>query len=225
MTFTKPWISFPQDTETKVPVLDVYFRTTEGQETRELFVVDSGAGVGLGHAAYLCEALGLRWAEAGTEVELRGIVPREECRIVARLHPVEIYVRRCQPSAHDTDLLRGLGRRTAPAWPRRVFRRLWHLFRQEESADSLRVVRTATDALFNLQWAYRHTQPPTSPSIGNASQLAPPLPWTNREAVLRQTQKSGAARELQRTRSVNPPLQEGRGDDSRQAVSTRRKGE
>jgi hypothetical protein len=91
MTFTKPWIAFPQDPETHVPVLDVYFRTTEGQETRELFVVDSGADVSMA-TRYLCEVLGLRW-EAGTEVDLRGIVPREECRVVARLHPVEIYVR------------------------------------------------------------------------------------------------------------------------------------
>ena len=45
MTFTKPWIAFPQDPDTKVPVLDVYFRTADGQETRELFVVDSGADV------------------------------------------------------------------------------------------------------------------------------------------------------------------------------------
>ena len=91
MTFSKPWIAFPQDPDTKVPVLDIYFRTAEGQETRELFVVDSGADVTMA-TRYLCEALGLRW-EAGAEVELRGIVPREECRILARLHSVEIYVR------------------------------------------------------------------------------------------------------------------------------------
>jgi hypothetical protein len=91
MTFTKPWVAFPQDPDTKVPVLDVYLRTAEGPETPELFVVDSGADVSMA-TRYLCEALGLRW-DAGTEVELRGIVPREECRLLARLHPVEIYVR------------------------------------------------------------------------------------------------------------------------------------
>jgi hypothetical protein len=91
MTFTKPWIAFPQDPDTKVPVLDVYFRTANGQEMGRLFVVDSGADVSMATRT-LCEMLGLRW-EAGTEVELRGIVPREECRVVARLHPVEIYVR------------------------------------------------------------------------------------------------------------------------------------
>lgn len=91
MTFTKPWVAFPHDPDTKVPVLDVFLRTAEGARTPELFVVDSGADVSMA-TRYLCEAIGLRW-DAGTEVELRGIVPREECRVVARLHPVEIYVR------------------------------------------------------------------------------------------------------------------------------------
>ena len=47
MTFTKPWIAFPQDPDTKVPVLDVFLRTREGQKTREFFVVDSGADVSM----------------------------------------------------------------------------------------------------------------------------------------------------------------------------------
>ena len=91
MTFTKPWIAFPHDPDTRVPVLDVVFRTAEGQETREPFIVDSGADVSMA-TRYLCEALGLAW-EAGAPVEPRGIVPREGCRVTARLHPVEIYVR------------------------------------------------------------------------------------------------------------------------------------
>ena len=91
MTFTKPWMAFPHDPDTKVPVLDVFFHTAEGQEMRRLFVVDSGADVSMA-TRQLCELLGLRW-DAGAEVELRGIVPREECRVLARLHPVEIYVR------------------------------------------------------------------------------------------------------------------------------------
>jgi hypothetical protein len=91
MNFSKPWISFPQNPDTKVPVLDVFFRTVDGQETRELFVVDSGADISLA-TRYLCDAIGLSW-DAGTQVELRGIVPREECRVLARMHMVEIYVR------------------------------------------------------------------------------------------------------------------------------------
>jgi hypothetical protein len=91
MTFTEPWIAFPQDPDTKVPVLDVYFRIPSGEEMGRLFVVDSGADVSMATRT-LCDLLGLRWG-AETEVELRGIVPREECRVVAQLHPVEIYVR------------------------------------------------------------------------------------------------------------------------------------
>lgn len=37
----------------------------------------------------------------------------------------------------------------------------------------------------NLQWAYLRDKPPTGPIIGYASKVAPPLPWANREAVLR----------------------------------------
>jgi hypothetical protein len=79
---------------------------------------------------------------------------------------------------------------------------------------------------FNLQWAYLRDKPPTSPTIGNASPAAPPLPWVNRDAVLRRDAEIRVLREdTQRVRSISLPLQEGRGDDSRQAVSTRRKGE
>ncbi len=98
MTFTRPWIAFPQDTDTFVPFLDVWFRTADGRETRELFVVDSGADVSMA-TRYLCDSLGLRW-EAGTPVELRGIVPREECRVLATLHQIEIYVREADRHFH-----------------------------------------------------------------------------------------------------------------------------
>jgi hypothetical protein len=36
-----------------------------------------------------------------------------------------------------------------------------------------------------LQWAYLRDKPPTGPVIGRGSQIAPLLPWANREAVLR----------------------------------------
>jgi hypothetical protein len=78
----------------------------------------------------------------------------------------------------------------------------------------------------NLQWAYLRDKPPTSPTIGHASPVAPTLPWANRDAVLRRDAEIRALREdMQRVCSNSPPLQEGRGDDSRQAVSMRRKGE
>ncbi len=56
----------------------------------------------------------------------------------------------------------------------------------------------------NLQWAYLREQPPTGPVIGNASAVAPPLPWPDREVVLRRDAEIRAIREeLQRTRSIN----------------------
>ncbi len=74
----------------------------------------------------------------------------------------------------------------------------------------------------NLQWAYLRDKPPSSPTIGNASKVAPPLPWANRDAVLRRDAEIRALREdLQRVRSISPPLQEGRGDDSREPIPAR----
>ena len=38
MTFTKPWVAFPQDPDTKVPVLDVYLRTYLRDADRRLTI-------------------------------------------------------------------------------------------------------------------------------------------------------------------------------------------
>jgi hypothetical protein len=48
----------------------------------------------------------------------------------------------------------------------------------------------------NLQWAYLRDQPPTEPVLGRASVVAPPLPWANREVVLRRDAEIEAVREL-----------------------------
>ncbi len=50
MTFTKPWMALPGEPgqDTKVPVADIYLRTSAGVLVREIFVVDSGADVSLG---------------------------------------------------------------------------------------------------------------------------------------------------------------------------------
>jgi hypothetical protein len=69
----------------------------------------------------------------------------------------------------------------------------------------------------NLQWAYLRDQPPTSPTIGHASKVAPPLPWANRDALLRRDAEIRAIHEeMQCARNNNLPLQEGRADDSRE---------
>jgi hypothetical protein len=78
----------------------------------------------------------------------------------------------------------------------------------------------------NLQWAYLRDKPPASPTIGSACKVPPPLPWANRDAVLRRDAEMRAIREkIQRGRGISLPLQEGRGDDSHQAISTRLDGE
>lgn len=57
----------------------------------------------------------------------------------------------------------------------------------------------------NLQWAYLRDQPPTGPAIGYASKVAPPLPWADREAILRRDAEIRTIRaEMQRTRKQHP---------------------
>ncbi|MCI0682449.1 MAG: hypothetical protein L0Y71_10110 [Gemmataceae bacterium] len=57
----------------------------------------------------------------------------------------------------------------------------------------------------NLQWAYLRDQPPTGPEIGHASKVAPPLPWADREAVLRRDAEIRTIREeVQRARKQHP---------------------
>jgi hypothetical protein len=47
----------------------------------------------------------------------------------------------------------------------------------------------------NIQWAYLGDKPPTGPVVGKPSTVAPPLPWPNREAVLRRDAEIQAVRE------------------------------
>jgi hypothetical protein len=78
----------------------------------------------------------------------------------------------------------------------------------------------------NLQWAYLRDKPPTGPVIGHASKVAPPLPWADRDAVLRRDAEIRAIREeMQRASRINLPRQESGIDDSREAIYTRMEGE
>src|SRR5262245_52512971 len=66
-----------------------------------------------------------------------------------------------------------------------------------------RIVVSNADTL-TPQWAYLRDKPPTGPVIGSASGVAPPLPWPNREAVLRRDGEIRAIREdMQRNRGNN----------------------
>ena len=78
------------------------------------------------------------------------------------------------------------------------------------ATDAMRRIGVQNGDTLNIQWAYLRDKPPTGPVIGNASKVAPPLPWADREAVL---QRDAAIRvlreEAQRGRSINGPLQKG----------------
>jgi hypothetical protein len=77
------------------------------------------------------------------------------------------------------------------------------------ATDVLRSIGVQNGDTLNLQWAYLRDKPPTSLAIGQPSKVAPPLPWPNRDAVLRRDAEVRAIREqMQRARSINPPLQE-----------------
>jgi hypothetical protein len=91
------------------------------------------------------------------------------------------------------------------------------------ATDALTHIGVQSGDTLNLQWAYLRDQPPTSPTIGHASKLAPPLPWANRDTVLSRDAEIGALREqMQRARGSHPPRQGGGSDGPRQATYTPR---
>jgi hypothetical protein len=72
------------------------------------------------------------------------------------------------------------------------------------ATDAMRRIGVQNGDSHNLQWAYLRDQPPAGPVIGSASKVAPPLPWPNREAVLRRDAEIRALREeVQRTRGTD----------------------
>ena len=85
------------------------------------------------------------------------------------------------------------------------------------ATDALTGIGVHSGDTLNLQWAYLRDKPPTGPTIGSAAEVAPPLPWANREAVLRRDAEIPALREeMQRARGTHLPLP--KGDDAREAV-------
>ncbi len=74
------------------------------------------------------------------------------------------------------------------------------------ATDALRRIGVQSGDSLNIQWAYLRDKPPTGPVIGHASTVAPPLPWPDREAVLRRDAEIRAIREeLQRGRGGQAP--------------------
>jgi hypothetical protein len=80
------------------------------------------------------------------------------------------------------------------------------------ATDALRNISVHNGDTLNLQWAYLRDQPPTGPVIGRAANAAPPLPWPNREAVLRRDANIRTIREeSQRTQARPEPFHPGKG--------------
>lgn len=72
------------------------------------------------------------------------------------------------------------------------------------ATDAMTSIGVHDGDTLNLQWAYLRDKPPTGPVIGNARAMVPPLPWPNREAVLRREAEIRVLREeMQRGRSGN----------------------
>lgn len=87
------------------------------------------------------------------------------------------------------------------------------------ATDAMRRIGVQDGDTLNLQWAYLRDKPPTGPAIGKALEFVPPLPWANREAVLRREKEIRTIREeVQRGRGINGALQEG-DDLARQGTS------
>lgn len=63
------------------------------------------------------------------------------------------------------------------------------------ATDALGSIGVQSGDTLNLQWAYLRDKPPDGPIIGKPSNIAPPLPWANREVVLRRDADIRAIRE------------------------------
>ncbi len=70
------------------------------------------------------------------------------------------------------------------------------------ATDALTRVGVQDGDTLNLQWAYLRDKPPTGPTIGSASKVAPPLPWTDRETVLRRDAELREVREEMQGRAA-----------------------
>ena len=80
------------------------------------------------------------------------------------------------------------------------------------ATDAIRRVGVQNGDTLNIQWAYLRDQPPTSPAIGKASKVAPPLPWADRETVLRRDAEIRVIREeMQRARARQQPVHPDKG--------------
>jgi hypothetical protein len=80
------------------------------------------------------------------------------------------------------------------------------------ATDALRTIGVHDGDTLNIQWAYLRERPPRGPVIGHAGNTAPPLPWADRETVMRRDAEIKAIREqTQLTRNRQQPVLPGKG--------------
>jgi hypothetical protein len=80
------------------------------------------------------------------------------------------------------------------------------------ATDLLRSLGVQSGDTLNLQWAYLRDKPPTGPTIGIAGTGAPPLPWADRDAILRRDAAILTLREdTQRARTRQQPIHPDKG--------------
>jgi hypothetical protein len=69
------------------------------------------------------------------------------------------------------------------------------------ATDAMTRIGVQSGDTLNLQWAYLRDKPPGGPVIGKADPILSPLPWADRETVLRRDLQVRAIREeIQRSR-------------------------
>ena len=93
MSFVKPWTSLLAPDEPVapfVPTMDVAFADGDGRLLLRTCIVDSGADMSMA-PRQLCRELRLDW-EAGEAITLKGISPKPECVVRARVLEVELLV-------------------------------------------------------------------------------------------------------------------------------------
>jgi hypothetical protein len=77
------------------------------------------------------------------------------------------------------------------------------------ATDLLRRIGVQSGDTLNLQWAYLRDKPPTGPTIGHSAATVPPLPWPDRQALVRRDEEIASIREeFQRLRSTTIPARD-----------------
>jgi hypothetical protein len=94
MKFSIPWSINEHFGFDPLPLINLYFRTTNGAFEGRSFLVDSGADVSMAPVEFADE-IGLD-RDAGFPTRIRGIAPNDECVVPGVILPVEVHVLEAQ---------------------------------------------------------------------------------------------------------------------------------